>query len=86
MGNLYHEFCQAMEEVQSALKQIEAKLAVFAPPDLTVSCNSLSLQGDCADVCDRVLYSKRPEIDSELPLRRRSIGRTLESSRTGLPS
>ena len=45
MGNLYHEFCQAMEEVQSALKQIEAKLAVFAPPDLAVSRNPLSSQG-----------------------------------------
>ena len=46
MGNLYHEFCQAMEEVQSALKQIEAKLAVFAPPDLAVSRNPLSSQDD----------------------------------------
>ncbi|KAK1829445.1 hypothetical protein QBC39DRAFT_356579 [Podospora conica] len=34
MGDLYDEFCEAMKEVKEALVQIEAKLAVFAPPDL----------------------------------------------------
>lgn len=36
MGDLYDEFCQAMKEVKDALVQIEAKLAVFAAPDLAV--------------------------------------------------
>ena len=37
MGDLYPEFCRAMDEVKKALVQIEAKLAVYAPPDVTVS-------------------------------------------------
>src|SRR4051812_39733866 len=37
MGELYPEFIRAIREVKAASVQIEAKLAIFAPPDVTVS-------------------------------------------------
>jgi hypothetical protein len=37
MGGLSHEFVRAMREIIEALVQIQAKLAVFAPPDVTVN-------------------------------------------------
>lgn len=37
MGELYPEFIRAIEGVKAASVQIEAKLAIFAPPDVTVS-------------------------------------------------
>jgi hypothetical protein len=37
VGELFHEFIRAIREVKAALEQIEAKLAIFAPPDVMVS-------------------------------------------------
>jgi hypothetical protein len=37
IGGLSDEFVIAMQEVTKALVQIQAKLAVFAPPDVTVN-------------------------------------------------
>jgi hypothetical protein len=37
MGELSHEFIRAIREVLEALVQIQAKLAIFAPPDVTVN-------------------------------------------------
>ncbi len=77
LGSLRDEFDRAVHEINKASTEIEAKLAMFAPPDVKVSSLSFLWPESCRLTISASLpCSEQPETSSGWPFERRSTSRT----------